>query len=76
VQYLRRAYQAAPDNPVNCFFLAEAVLDHEPEKKDEALQILEHCVSVIPRPEWILEDSIYRDDARAKLDHLRAESTR
>ena len=72
VQYLRRAYKVAPDNPVNCAFLAEAILDHEPEKKDEALGLLQHCVSLIPRADRILEDSMYMGDARALLDKLRA----
>jgi tetratricopeptide (TPR) repeat protein len=72
VQYLRRAYKAAPDDPVNCTFLAEGILDHEHEKKEEAQRVLEHCVSLSPRPEMILEDSVYIDEARAKLDQLRA----
>jgi tetratricopeptide (TPR) repeat protein len=70
VQYLRRAYKVAPDNPVNCAFLAEAILDHQPDKKDEARELLEHCVSLTPRPDRILEDSVYMGDARALLDKL------
>lgn len=76
VQYLRRAYKSAPDHPATCFFLADAILEHEPEKKEEARQILEHCVSLTPRPHTVLEDSVYMKDARAKLDDLRAEPAR
>jgi tetratricopeptide (TPR) repeat protein len=70
VQYLRRANRLAPDNPVNCAFLAEAIVDHEPGKKDEARKILEHCVSLTPRPDSVLEDEMYMSDARALLDKL------
>ena len=76
VQYLRRADKAAPDNPVTCAFLAEALLDHEPGKKDEARELLEHCVSLTPRPDRILEDSMYLGDAHALLEKLRAAPAR
>ena len=76
VQYLRRAYKVAPDNPVNCAFLAEAILDHEPGKEDEARELLEHCVSLTPRPDRILEDSMYMGDARVLLDKMRAAPAR
>lgn len=70
VQYLRRAYQVAPQHPVNCFFLGDAILDQEPERKDEAVRILEQCAAVVPRPEWLLEDSHYIHHARERLDEL------
>lgn len=74
VQYLRRAYQVSPQHPVNCFFLGEAILDHEPEKKDEALQILDQCAALTPREEWLLEDSHYIHHARERFDELRGAS--
>jgi tetratricopeptide (TPR) repeat protein len=76
VQYLRRANRSAPDNPVNCAFLAEAIVDHEPEKKDEARKVLEHCVSLTPRPDRVLEDEMYMSDARALLEKLRGPAGR
>jgi tetratricopeptide (TPR) repeat protein len=74
VQYLRRAYQIAPNHPVNCFFLGDAILEQEPERKDEALRILESCAALTPRPEWILEDSHYIHHARDRLDEGRGTS--
>jgi len=76
LQYLRRANRSAPDNPVNCAFLAEAIVDHEPEKQDEARKLLEHCVSLTPRPDSVLEDQMYMGDARALLGKLRGPSVR
>jgi tetratricopeptide (TPR) repeat protein len=76
VQYLRRAYNLAPDHPVTCVFLAEAILDHQPEKRKEARELLEHCVSLTPRPDRILEDSMYMGDARVLLDGLHAAPAR
>jgi len=76
LQYLRRAYKVAPDNPVNCAFLAESILDHEPEKKAEARALLEHCVSLTPRPDRVLEDEMYMGDAHALLDKQSAEPAR
>jgi tetratricopeptide (TPR) repeat protein len=76
LQYLRRAYKVAPDNPVTGAFLAEAILDHEPEKKAEARALLEHCVSLTPRADRVLEDEMYMGDARALLDKLSAAPAR
>ena len=71
VQYLRRAYQIAPHNPVTDTFLAEAILDHEPEKREEALKLLEECAALTPRPGNAFEDERYIRDARLKLEELR-----
>ena len=74
VQYLRRAYQIAPNHPVNCFFLGDAILDQEPERKDEALRILEQCAALTPRAEWTLEDSHYIHHARDRFEESRGAS--
>lgn len=71
VQYLRRAHAAAPRHPVTAYFLAEAILDHEPGKREEALKLLEQCATLTPRPESFLEDSRYLRAARLQLDELR-----
>jgi len=72
LQYLRRAHQIAPSHTANSFFLAEAILDHEPAKRDEAIRLLEQCSATPPRPDFILEDSKYAGVARKRLDELRA----
>lgn len=71
LQYLRRAHQLAPAHPATCYFLAEAILDHEPAKRDEAVELLEGCAAIEPRPDFILEDTRYARVAQKKLDELR-----
>ncbi len=69
--YLRRAHQIAPSHPTNSYFLAEAILDHEPARRDEALALLEQCAAMTPRPDYLLEDARYARVARKLLDELR-----
>ncbi len=74
VEYLRRAYEKAPDHPVTLYFLAEAILDHEPAKKEEALGFLERCANHTPRPDAALEDARYSRLAQKQLGELRSAS--
>ncbi len=74
VEYLRRAHQTSPNHPVTNFFLAEAILDHEPEKRDEAMALLELCARTEPRPDTLLEDRHYSRLARARLEQMRGVS--
>ncbi len=71
IEYLRRAYQAGPLHPVTWYFLAEAILDHEPGKRDEAIRLLEMCANTPPRADTLLEDTRYATLARKQLDLLR-----
>jgi 3-oxo-5-alpha-steroid 4-dehydrogenase 1 len=71
LDYLRRAYSIGPENPVTRLFLAEAILDHEPAKKEEALALLRSCADTPPRPQHAVEDAQYADLARATLGRLR-----
>ena len=75
VQYLRRSYQTSPHHPVTCYFLAEAILEHETAKRDEALRLLEQCANTPPRPDTLLEDTHYARLSRKQLDQLRATSS-
>lgn len=72
LEYLRRAYQASPEHPVNRFFLAEGILDHEPPNRSDALHLLELCANTPPRPETVLEDRRYALRAREELARLTA----
>lgn len=72
LEYLRRASHAAPSHPGTCHFLAEAILDHEEKKRDEARGVLEQCAALVPRPDNLLEDSRYVEAARKRLDGLAA----
>ena len=76
VELLRRSLAAAPSHPVTPYFLAEALLDHQPEKKDEAMRLLEACAGTPPRPGAALEDARYAQMARSRLEGLRRASTR
>ena len=67
---LRRALEQGPDNSVNQFFLAEAILDHQPGKIDEARRLLERCAAAVPRPELLVEDAHYAALARRRLAEL------
>lgn len=76
LDYLRRAYAAAPEHPVTLYFLAEAILDHEPGKRNEALSLLEQCARSTPDPDRRLEDERYAQRARERLDELNARAGR
>jgi hypothetical protein len=67
VSYLRRAVQLAPEDPYNQLYLADALLQHQPEKKAEALAILRRLVATQPAPERVVEESKALEEARALL---------
>jgi hypothetical protein len=69
---LRKSLERGPTNTVTQFFLAEAILSHEPEHRDEAKHLLEACASASPRPDFLVEDAHYLALARARLEELKA----
>lgn len=71
VDHLRAALGYGPGNSVNQLFLAEALLDHVPEAREEARALLAACASASPRPEYLVEDAHYAALARARLAALR-----
>lgn len=64
---LRRAVALAPDNLLNHLYLAEALLEHEPDKKGEAKEILRRLIARQPDPARIVEDERAKADAKALL---------
>ncbi len=56
---LRKALAAGPGNPINQFFLAEAILDHDERAKPEADELLKRCAQAPPRPAFPVEDARY-----------------
>jgi hypothetical protein len=56
---------------VTQLFLAEAILDHAPSRKEEARRLLESCAAAVPRPEYLVEDAHYAELARRRLAELR-----
>jgi tetratricopeptide (TPR) repeat protein len=65
VSELRRAVALGPDNLDNHLFLAEALLDHQPDKAKEAREILKRLLARQPTPEWVVEQE--KSQANAKL---------
>ena len=68
---LRRALAIGPRNSVNQFFLAEAILHHEPANREEARRLLTLCASSRPRDEYRVEDAHYAGLSRQRLMELR-----
>ncbi|HUG54537.1 MAG TPA: hypothetical protein VMR21_13100 [Vicinamibacteria bacterium] len=67
VEYLRQSYALGPINPVTWFFLAEAILDHDPQHAAEGRALLRKCVETPPRPDYFVESLDYAQRARARL---------
>ena len=67
IEYLRRSMAIGPESRTTWVFLAEALLEHEPASKTEALALLKRCAESPPRPEHAVEDAHYADLARADL---------
>jgi hypothetical protein len=71
LESLDQALARGPDNTVNLLFLAEAILEHAPERKQEARLLLERLAAAAPRPEYAVEDARYAELARERLRALR-----
>jgi hypothetical protein len=67
IEFLRRSQEIGPGNHVTWFFLAEALLAHDAQARDEALKLLEKCASALPHPEYVVEDGYYSRLARNRL---------
>jgi tetratricopeptide (TPR) repeat protein len=67
VAELRRAVALAPDDPYNQLFLAEALLEHQPDKAAEARTILRRLVARPPAPARVVEEEKAIADAKALL---------
>jgi hypothetical protein len=71
LENLRRSLERGEGNTVTQLFLAEAILDHAPSRKEEARRLLESCAAAVPRPEYLVEDAHYAELARRRLAELR-----
>jgi tetratricopeptide (TPR) repeat protein len=71
IAYLRQALGLGPQNTVNQVFLAEALLDHDRARRDEARALLERCAATAPRPEFLVEDAHYVEVSRRLLAQMR-----
>jgi tetratricopeptide (TPR) repeat protein len=64
---LRRALELAPDDLLTQLFLAEALLEFRPERKEEARAILEAITASDPSVTFLVEDTKTIEDARRVL---------
>lgn len=67
IEYLRKAYAIAPESSNNAYFLAQALLELEPGRRDEVRELLERCATTPPRPDFVVEDAHYAEQARELL---------
>ena len=71
VAELRRAVALAPDNALNHLYLAEALIEHAPDKKGEAQEILRRLTARPAGPARIVEDERVKAEARALLAKMK-----
>jgi len=71
IELLERALAADAGNSISQIFLAEALEDHAPQRRAEALRLLEACAIAPPRPEYAVEDVHFSTMARERLQALR-----
>jgi hypothetical protein len=62
-----RALAVGPDHPGNYFLLALTLFDLAPDRRDEALVLLDKVVASPPRPAYVVEDLAVREAARARV---------
>jgi len=68
IPLVESAYALAPENPGNRLLLALTVLDLAPDRRDEALDLLEQVEQLTPRPSMRIEDLVMREQAMRRLD--------
>jgi tetratricopeptide (TPR) repeat protein len=64
---IERAYAMAPEHPGNQLLLALTLLDFAPERRGEALELLDRVQRLRPRPSAWIEDLALREAARDRL---------
>ena len=75
IPLLEQAYAMAPANPGNRLLLALTLLDLAPDRRSEALDLLEQLEELTPRPPMLIEDLAMQKAARERLGTARTEST-
>jgi hypothetical protein len=73
VAMLRKAHSTSSRDPRNALFLAEALLEYEPDRRAEALDLLREAVAHVPDPLHLVEEM---ETVTAARDRLQAEETR
>jgi len=68
--HLRRAWELSREDPRNGLFLAEALLTHRSQGRDEAIRWLEEIVARTPDPSRTVEETEILSAARRRLGEL------
>lgn len=71
VTRLERAAELEPNALLTMLFLAEALLEHQPSRRAEALSLLEAVAVSQPDPAMVIEETKTIEDARALLASIR-----
>lgn len=69
-EHLERAIQLAPEDLGNRLFLAQCLIEHHKQRRDEAIGLLEGLVDAEPSGDFLIEDLRIIEDARALLAAL------
>ena len=67
IELLRRAHAMSSRDARNALFLAEALLEHAPDQRAEAIELLREVVARSPGPESVIEETETIDAARRRL---------
>ncbi len=71
VSHLEKAAELDPGALLTKLFLAEALLEHQPSRRAEALSLLEAVAVSQPDPAMVVEETKTIEDARAVLESIR-----
>lgn len=71
IAFLRQGLAGAPDNQAFVYFLADALLKRDSSRREEARALLQRCAASTPRPQFLVEDAHYAEEARDRLAGLR-----
>jgi len=75
LDYLRKAYMISQKDPRNLLFLAEAILESEPQHKAEALRLIKVVAGMKPDQNFIVEQSETINQAKELLLKLTGEKS-
>lgn len=67
VAELERAHELAPSDLLSRVYLAEALLDHRPKRRQEALRLLQSVIDADPSGEYLVENLRSQGMARSRL---------
>jgi hypothetical protein len=75
IAMLRRAHAISNHDPRNALFLAEALLEYQPEARAEAMTLLREAAAHVPDPRQLIEETETVEAARARLADEKAKES-